>query len=106
MTPRDPDAPLYLGWEYATPWPDPGPPPRRPVPPQRQPVSDDWLAAQRREESLIDRPLKIIVTVAVALALALGACVAGGPLRAIVAVPPTPPFPLPGAPGGGAGRGG
>ena len=87
MTPRDPDAPLYLGWEYATPWPDPGPPPRRPVPPQRQPVSDDWLAAQRREESLIDRPLKIIVTVAVALALALGACVAGGLLRAIVAVP-------------------
>ena len=87
MTPRDPDGPLYLGWEYATPWPDPGPPPRRPVPQQWQPVSADWLAAQRREESLIDRPLKIIVTGAVALALALGACVAAGLLRAIVAAP-------------------
>ena len=87
MTPRDPDGPLYLGWEYATPWPDPGPPPRRPVPQQWQPVSADWLAAQRREESLIDRPLEIIVAVGVALALALGACVAAGLLRAIVAAP-------------------
>src|ERR1700722_1917578 len=102
MTPRDPDAPLYLGWEYATPWPDPGPPPRRPVPPQRQPVSDDWLAAQRREESLIDRPLKIIVTVAVALPPALGACVAGGLLRAIVAVPTIAVFLLAGVAGGDA----
>jgi hypothetical protein len=57
------------------------------VPQQWQPVSADWLAAQRREESLIDRPLKIIVTGAVALALALGACVAAGLLRAIVAAP-------------------
>jgi hypothetical protein len=87
MTRRDPDGPLHLGWEYATPWPDPGPPPRRPVPQQWQPVSADWLAAQRREESLIDRPLKIIVAVAMTLALALGACVAAGLLRAIVAAP-------------------
>jgi hypothetical protein len=87
MTQRDPDGPLYLGWEYATPWPDPGPPPPRPVPQQRQPVSADWLAAQRREESLIDRPLKIIVVVAAVIALALGGCVAGGLLRAIVAAP-------------------
>ena len=87
MTPRDPDGPLYLGWEYATPWPDPGPPPRRPVPPPRQPVSADWLAAQRREESLIDRPLRIVVAVALALALVLGACVAGGLLRVLVAAP-------------------
>ena len=87
MTPRDPDGPLYLGWEYATPCQDPGPPPRRPVPPQREPMSADWLAAQRREERLINRPLKIIVAVAAGIALALGACVAGGLLRAIVAAP-------------------
>ena len=64
MTPRDPDQPLYLGWEYATPCPDPGPPPRRPAPPPREPMSADWLAAQRREERLINRPLKIIIAVA------------------------------------------
>jgi hypothetical protein len=87
LTPRDPDQPLYLGWEYATPCPDPGPPPRRPAPQQREPMSADWLAAQRREERLINRPLKIIIAVAAGVALALGACVAGGLLRAIVAAP-------------------
>jgi hypothetical protein len=50
-------------------------------------MSADWLAAQRREERLINRPLKIIVAVAAGIALALGACVAGGLLRAIVAAP-------------------
>ncbi len=87
MTPHDPDGPLYLGWEYATPCQDPGPPPRRPVPPQREPMSADWLAAQRREERLINRPLKIIVAAALAIAVALAACVAGGLLRPIVAAP-------------------
>ena len=87
MAPRDPGGPLYLGWEYATPCADPGPPPRRPAPPQRQPMSADWLAAQRREESLINRPLKIIIGVAAGIALALGACVAGGLVRALVAAP-------------------
>jgi hypothetical protein len=97
MAPRDPDGPLYLGWEYATPCPDPGPPPRRPAPPQRQPMSADWRAAQRREESLINRPLKIIVAVAAGLALALGACVAGGLVRAIVAGPTIAVFLVAGA---------
>ncbi len=87
MTPHDPDGPLYLGWEYATPCQDPGPPPRRPAPQPRPPMSADWLAAQRREERLINRPLKIIVAVAAGIALALGGCVAGGLLRAIVAAP-------------------
>jgi len=87
LTPRDPDQPLYLGWEYATPCPDPGPPPRRPVPPPREPMPSDWLAAQRREERLINRPLKIIIAVAAGVALALGGCVAGGLLRPVVAAP-------------------
>jgi hypothetical protein len=97
MAPRDPDGPLYLGWEYATPCQDPGPPPRRPAPRQRQPMSADWLAAQRREESLINRPLKIIVAVAAGIAVALGACVACGLLRAMVAAPTIAVFLLAGA---------
>jgi hypothetical protein len=87
MTPRDRDGPLCLGWEYATPYPDPGPPPRRPVPQQRPQLSADWLAAQRREESLINRPQKIIVAVTVAAAVVLAACVAAGLVRAILAAP-------------------
>ena len=97
MTAGDRDGPLYLGWEYATPHQDPGPPPRRPVPQQREPMSADWLAAQRREESLINRPLKIIVAVAATIALGLGACVAGGLLHAIVALPAIAVFLLAGA---------
>jgi len=87
MTQPDRDSPLYLGWEYATPYADPGPPPRRPVPQERPQLSGDWLAAQRREEKLINRPQKIIVAVTVGIAVALGACVAGGLVRPILAAP-------------------
>ena len=79
--------PLYLGWQYATPTADPGPPPRRPLPPERQRLSEDWLAAQRREESLIMRPLRLAVAAAAVLALALAASVAAGWVPAVVAVP-------------------
>jgi hypothetical protein len=87
MTSPDRDGPLYLGWEYATPYSDPGAPPRRPVPPERPQVSPDWLAAQRREEKLINRPQKIVVAVTVGIAVALAACVACGLVRPIVAAP-------------------
>jgi hypothetical protein len=40
---------LCLGWQYATPHPDPGPPPRRPTPPDVERLSPEWAAAQRRE---------------------------------------------------------
>ncbi len=79
--------PLYLGWQYATPTADPGPPPRRPVPPERQPLSGDWLAAQRREESLIGRPLRVAAGATTVIALALAACVAAGRVPAIIAAP-------------------
>jgi hypothetical protein len=78
---------LYLGWQYATPHADPGPPPRRPAPPERQRLSADWLAAQHREENLINRPLKIAAAAAGAIALLLAACVAAGWVRAIIAAP-------------------
>ncbi|MGH3280636.1 MAG: hypothetical protein ACRDNW_16050, partial [Trebonia sp.] len=73
--------PLYLGWQYATPIEDPGPPPRRPVPSGPQRLSHDWLAAQRREENLIARPPRITAGIAavLAVALAVGAIVGWAP---------------------------
>jgi hypothetical protein len=79
--------PLYLGWQYATPAADPGPPPPRPVPPGRQQLSPDWLAAQRREESLIARPLLLTAGAATAIALAIAACAAAGAVPILIAVP-------------------
>ena len=66
---------LCMGWQYVTPHPEPGPPPRRPTPPEQERLNPDWAAAQRREESLLNRPLKAAFGIAVALgltALALG----------------------------------
>lgn len=79
--------PLYLGWQYATPHADPGPPPRRPIPPERQQLSVDWLAAQRREEGLISRPPRVAAVAATVLVLVLAACVAAGWVAAVIAAP-------------------
>jgi hypothetical protein len=61
---------LLVGYQYATPHPAPGPPPRRPTPPEQERLSPDWAAAQRREESRLSRPLKAAFGIAVALGLA------------------------------------
>jgi hypothetical protein len=79
--------PLYLGWEYATPHQDPGPPPPRPVLPEPYRMSAGWLAAQRREESLLGRVPRLIVAGAASVALALVVCVVGGLVASIVAAP-------------------
>ena len=50
---------IYLGWQHALLHPDPGPQPRRPTPPEPEQLNPGWLAAQRREENLLDRPLKL-----------------------------------------------
>ena len=50
---------LYLGWEFALRHADPGPPPRRPLPPVPQPVNPGWVAAQRREEWRLSLPLRV-----------------------------------------------
>jgi hypothetical protein len=69
---------LYLGWQHALLHPDPGPPPRRPTPPEQEQLNPDWVAAQRREERLLDRPLKLAAGAAIVLAgLLLAAWVAG-----------------------------
>lgn len=85
--PRPSPGRLYLGWQYATPHPEPGPPPPRPVPPEREQLSATWLAAQRREENLISRPLKIACYAAAVVLLVLAGCVAGGWVPALVAAP-------------------
>ena len=89
--PPRPAAPLpsrvHLGWQYATPWPEPGPAPRRPVPPEREQLSADWLAAQRREENLISRPLRIGCTAAAVALAVLGGCVLAGLLPGLIAAP-------------------
>jgi hypothetical protein len=74
-----------LGWQYATPSPDPGLPPRRPTPPEPERLNPDWAAAQRREESLINRPLKAACAVAVALGLLVLALGVAGVLDSLVA---------------------
>ncbi len=61
---------VYLGWQHALVHPDPGPPPRRPVPPEQEQLNQGWVAAQRREENRLSRPLK----------LTAGGCVAGAAL--------------------------
>ncbi len=48
---------IYLGWEYAEPHPDPGPPPERPALPGPEQLNPGWLAAQQREERRLSRPL-------------------------------------------------
>jgi hypothetical protein len=82
---------LYLGWQYATPHADPGPPPRSPVPVARPPdprlVTGEWLAAQRREEDLISRPLKIAGPAAAVIGCVLAACAAAGQAPAVIAGP-------------------
>ena len=76
---------LYLGWQHALLHPDPGPPPRRPTPPEQEQLNPDWVAAQRREEHLLDRPLKLAVAVAVLLAGLLIAAWVAGWLNAAIA---------------------
>src|ERR1700733_686142 len=66
---------VYLGWLYAPLHPDPGPLPRRPAPPATEQVNPGWVAAQRREERRLSRPLKVTCAASAALAgllLALG----------------------------------
>ena len=66
---------VYLGWQYAVAHPDPGPPPRRPVPPGQEQLNPGWLAAQRREERLLTRYWKVLAGASLAgtaLVLVLG----------------------------------
>jgi hypothetical protein len=76
---------LLVAYQYATPYPEPGPPPRRPTPPEQERLNPDWAAAQRHEESLLNRPLKAAFTVAVVIGLAVAGFAAVGWLDVLVA---------------------
>ncbi|HEY0717619.1 MAG TPA: hypothetical protein VGD68_08375, partial [Streptosporangiaceae bacterium] len=64
---------LYLGWQYALVHPHPGPAPRRPVPPAREQLNPGWVAAQRREQRRLDRPLEVLLGAGVLLMAGLAA---------------------------------
>jgi hypothetical protein len=72
---------VYLGWQYALVHPDPGPPPRRPVPPEPEQFNLGWVAAQRREENRLSRPLKLTIACCVALAALVVALAVAGVLN-------------------------
>ena len=76
---------LCLGWQYATPHPVPGPAPRLPTPPEQERLNPDWAAAQRREESLLNRPLKAVFAIAAVIGLAATTLGAVGWLGVLVA---------------------
>src|ERR1700722_18193065 len=61
---------LSVGWQYAAPHRAPGPPPRRPTPPEHERLNPDWTAAQRREENLLNRPLKATLGIAAVVGVA------------------------------------
>ncbi len=76
---------LCLGWQYATPHPEPGPPPRRPTPPPQERLNPDWASAQRREESTLNRPLRAAFAIAVAVAVVAVVLGAAGLLDVLAA---------------------
>jgi hypothetical protein len=78
---------LYLGWEYATPHPDPGPPPPRPPLPERYRPPSGWLEAQLREEKGLGRRPRAVIAGTAALAAAGAAGVTAGLVPAPAAVP-------------------
>jgi hypothetical protein len=76
---------LLVGYQYATPCPAPGPPPPRPTPPEAERLNPDWVAAQRHEESLLNRPLKAAFATAVVIGLAMVTVGVAGWLDVLVA---------------------
>jgi len=78
---------LHLGWQFATPHPEPGPPPRRPAPPEAERLSPDWAAAQRREDHRLNRPLQVAFIAGVAVGVAAVAAGVAGRLNIVAAGP-------------------
>ncbi|MGI8447582.1 MAG: hypothetical protein ACR2MP_10480, partial [Streptosporangiaceae bacterium] len=75
---------VYLGWEYALVHPDPGPPPRRLVPPGQEQLVPGWVQAQQREERRRSLPLNAGATTGAALAGLAGVLGAAGVLNPVL----------------------
>jgi len=73
---------VYLGWRHAAPHPDPGPPPRRPVPPEPEQLNQGWLSAQRWEERFLARPYWLAAAGCLGLAAVVILLGTAGPLNA------------------------
>jgi hypothetical protein len=78
--PPGPDQ-VYLGWEYALQYLDPGPPPARPAPPGPEQVNPGWVAAQYRAERRLSQPATAGGALALALAVLCAALGAAGLLN-------------------------
>jgi hypothetical protein len=72
---------VYLGWQHALVHPEPGPRPRRPVPPGQEQLNPGWVTAQRREENLLNRPLRLTIAGCAVLAALLVTLVVAGVLN-------------------------
>ncbi|MEQ4714810.1 hypothetical protein [Nonomuraea sp. B19D2] len=76
---------IYLGWQYILLHPDPGPPPKRPSPAEEPPpaaapdvAEQDLLRRERRQEDMLNQPVRIFRTFMLVLAvLILAAAIAG-----------------------------
>jgi hypothetical protein len=62
---------VYLGWQYAPLHADPGPLPRRPVPPPAERLNQGWVDAQRREDRRLNRPAEAACVASVVLVVLL-----------------------------------
>ncbi|GII85325.1 hypothetical protein Ssi03_33150 [Sphaerisporangium siamense] len=67
---------IYLGWQYATLYPEPGPPPKRPSPEDipEEPTSlvdPAWVRRERLQEDLLNRPVKVVGAVMIILAVVM-----------------------------------
>jgi len=76
---------IYLGWQYAAVHPEPGPPPRRPTPPEQERLNPDWAVAQHREDARLNRPLRAACAAALAAGLVLAILGAAGVLGVLAA---------------------
>ena len=68
---------VYVGWEAAS-QPDPGPPPRLPAEARPVEVSQDWVAAQRREHRRLAGPARLTGAAALTISAASAAAAAAG----------------------------
>jgi hypothetical protein len=62
---------VYIGWQYAPMHADPGPLPRRPVPPPAEQLNPGWVDAQRREGRRLNRPAEAACVASLALGVLL-----------------------------------
>ncbi|NJP91965.1 hypothetical protein HCN51_21290 [Nonomuraea sp. FMUSA5-5] len=75
---------IYLGWQYILLHPDPGPPPKRPSPVEEEPregpdpVRQELLRRERLQEDMLNRPVRFLRLVMLALTVVILAAALAG----------------------------